>query len=261
MLSDANLLIYILFNWLFLLIFVCSTYKATKMRNMLTLLPETTSLLFLWATMITFQNLWKIFEEYSACTHQNSHSFKYSYYTIIGRDVLSMLTTTLYFVCSSWRERWHLMQLEDRSDEETLNDFSLVLRSIVPHSYFKQYLAREKRDMLPYLEVAENYYKYQMLSEQCDPVHKIRIQNIVKQNEELFVNDDWIEFSQGSFDIARTSIEHEEVKLLDIFERAFGELLDIYCAEFRNGIYFKKLRQKLFENMIEYEFALHATLI
>ena len=49
--------------------------------------------------------------------------------------------------------------------------------------------------------------------------------------------------------------------MLDIFERAFGELLDIYCAEFRNGIYFKKLRQKLFENMIEYEFALHATLI
>lgn len=49
--------------------------------------------------------------------------------------------------------------------------------------------------------------------------------------------------------------------MLQIFERAYSKLLDVYCADFRNDCIFKKLRQKLFENVIEYEFALRATLI
>ena len=67
MLSDANLFIYTLVNWIFLLILVCSTYKATKIRNMLTLLPEMTTFLFFWTIMCAFQQVCKIFEEKSAC--------------------------------------------------------------------------------------------------------------------------------------------------------------------------------------------------
>jgi hypothetical protein len=57
------------------------------------------------------------------------------------------------------REQLRMFELQDRSNEETLIDFTLVLNSVLPHSYYKKYLKAFSPNSLPHLEVVQIYFK------------------------------------------------------------------------------------------------------
>ena len=38
-------------------------------------------------------------------------------------------------------------------------DFTLVLRSVLPHQYFKAYLLNHSQDILPYMDIVETFFK------------------------------------------------------------------------------------------------------
>ena len=51
------------------------------------------------------------------------------------------------------------------------------------------------------------------------------------------------------------------INLEEVYNYSFAQLQQVYETEFVDSNEFHELKQKLFENIIEYEFAMHATLI
>jgi len=78
---------------------------------------------------------------------------------MVSRDFLCTAVTTYYFMVVTRRERLRLYMLQDRSNAETLIDFTLVLRSVLPHQYFKEYLLHHSKDYLPYMDIVETFFK------------------------------------------------------------------------------------------------------
>jgi hypothetical protein len=69
-----------------------------------------------------------------------------------------------------------------------------------------------------------------------------------------------MDFSRGWTEVHTTGTDIM-LNLEEVYNWSFTRLQQVYETEFVDSNEFIELKQKLFENIIEYEFAMHATLI
>jgi hypothetical protein len=69
-----------------------------------------------------------------------------------------------------------------------------------------------------------------------------------------------MDFSRGGTEVHTTGTDIM-LNLEEVYNWSFTRLQQVYETEFVDSNEFIELKQKLFENIIEYEFAMHATLI
>ena len=82
-----------------------------------------------------------------------SSTYVVTYWAIVLRDA-SVLITTMYFQLKVSRQTLYYSRLIDadaNEAKEAINDFEILLVSVIPHRAFKKFLAEEHPEMLPYL--------------------------------------------------------------------------------------------------------------
>jgi hypothetical protein len=152
------------------------SFKIWHVSNNMGIVGEIQAIVIIWVTFCFLQYYLFIAEDaFSCCGDTNpdqcgstfmtflstngKHAGQLSYYSLLIRDLTALLVTFYFLFRNTRREKLRILQLQDRSNEETLFDFKLVLNSVLPHSAFKRWLKQNAPVKAPLLEIVELYFK------------------------------------------------------------------------------------------------------
>jgi hypothetical protein len=154
----ASITSFLVFNWLFLVVLLRKIYRIRHIHDETLIKRECAVIVGVWTVFSVVQYILFLINQSILCKPSNYSVVSYNnvnsvtYWTIIIRDA-STFAITLYFcfvVKRSENQHQTLSNLE-AADTMQLVDFDMLMMSVIPHEYFKNFLQSEKPNFLAYL--------------------------------------------------------------------------------------------------------------
>ena len=161
-LRGSNTASFILVNWCFLVVLLYMIYRIRHIHDDTMIRMECVWIVFTWVSLSFVQYVLFLLYGNVSCTmlangERASYSrflFTSTFWIILARDFL--ITGISAFFCwqanKNFKENPSFAQYES-ADPSLLDNFGMLLESVVPNQFFTVYIQKEKPQFAPYLRV------------------------------------------------------------------------------------------------------------
>jgi len=165
-LRGSNTVSFILVNWCFLMVLLYMIYRIRHIHDDTLIRMECVWIVFIWISLSCLQYLLFLLYGNINCNVLtkvvNTHYYRFLFYStfwiILTRDILITFTTVFFCwkVNKNFQENPQFAHYES-VDPSLLNNFEMLLESVLPNQFFTTYIQNEKPQFAPYLRVIHSF--------------------------------------------------------------------------------------------------------
>ena len=166
-------------NFLFLSILLFMVYKIRHIEDDTKIKAECATIVGVWLFLSIFQYAIFVTDNIQGCNTNvdngwnDSTIYQLTYWSIILRDYLTMLITLGFQIWVARNQDTMLSTVLSTGGHDAtlaLQDFDMLIESVLPHKQFTEFLRQEKPDMLPFIVIIR---KTKLLREMQDNLEQI----------------------------------------------------------------------------------------